>query len=601
MLYRPSDGIQQVSSCLATLIGGFGKNLSTIFRVFSRSSPARATFLAAVGFGQAFALAIASPTPLYAQERSAEADPAIIERRIPQQPTPPKADPAIPQPREDRPALPPEPEETFVLSAVVIEGATVFAQQEFIEIYEPYLARALTLSEIAQIPELITEKYREAGFVLSRARIVPQGLVAGVLTVEVLESYVVRVLIEGPAAEELDWSGYTEPVVAERPLTLATLERMILLINDLPGFSVRDSRMLRDEENLREFYLTVEVDYKPLDGLLYLDNRGTSQVGSTQGYTALGANNWMGRRDRLQFAGFTVPEKPEELGFVSLRYEQPLGSDGLLLYGQPSITRVQPTRQDRDEREVSRSVRVIGGLRYPVIRSREESLFVEGRIDFRDTREKTDGRTTERDELRVARLEGRYLRSDPLDGFNVLELEASAGFPILGASDNLDEKRSRRDADAEFTKVKAELRRVQSLPLGFSLLTAGEGQLAGDELLSSEEFSVGGARFGRAFDGSEITGDHGLAALLELRRDFAIDKDEAFSVQLYGFYDWGAIWNRNRPGNGRELLASAGFGLRFGLWRSLNGDLQLAAPVSGDGAQESRKGEQFFFSLTTTF
>ncbi len=582
-MFKDTASIIRISHQLVAIIG------------FCRSS---APLLALLGT----AVLLTWPSePVFAQNARDEADPAIIERRIPRQPVPPAADPAIPQPREERPDLPPEPEETFVLSAVVIEGATVFEQEEFIEIYEPYLARALTLSEIAQIPELITEKYRDAGFVLSRARIVPQGLVAGVLTVEVLESYVVRVLIEGPAADEIDWSGYTEPVVAERPLTLTTLERMILLINDLPGFAVRDSRMLRDQEKLREFYLTVEVDYTAYDGLLYLDNRGTSSVGPTQGYTSLGANNLIGGGERFQLAGFTVPEKPEELGFASLRFEQPLGSSGLLFFGQPSVSRVEPSDRENNNNEVSRSLRVVTGLRYPILRSRQESLFIEGRIDYRDIREKTGTRTTQDDQLRVVRLEARYLRADPLDGFNTIEIEVSQGLDILGASSDPDPIRSRPDADAEFTKVKAEVRRQQALPLGFSLLAAAEGQLAGDELLSSEEFAVGGSRFGRAFDGSDITGDHGVAALVELRRGFVLDQEAPFSAQLYGFYDWGAIWNRKTEGNGRESLASAGFGVRLGLWRRFNADMQLALPVSESIDDSSRDDAQFYFSLTTTF
>lgn len=546
-------------------------------------------------------LGVVALSPSLAQERSAEADPAIIERRIPQQPQPPAAEPPIPEPRLEGPAVPPEPEETFVLSAVVVEGATVFSQDKFIRIYEPFLARALTLSEIAQIPELITEKYRDAGFVLSRARIVPQGLVAGVLTVEVLEGYVARVLIEGPAAEELDWASYTAPVLAERPLTLATLERMILLINDLPGFTVRDSRMLRDQDNLREFYLTVAVDYKALDGLIYFDNRGTSKVGPLQNYSAFGANNLLSGGERFQLAGFTVPTKPEELGFVSLRYEQPLGSDGLLLFGQPSFSRVEPTDEDRDDQEVSRSVRGIGGLSYPILRSREESLFVGGEFDFRNIEEETDGDKTEEDRLRVLRLEGRYLRSDPFDGFNVLEVEVSRGLDVLDATDKPGPLRSRPDGDAVFTKLSGTFRRLQPLPFRFSLLTTAAGQLADDELLSSEEFAVGGARFGRAFDGSEITGDNGAAALVELRHNVVIDSGEPFSAQLYGFYDWGAVWNWNTEGNGRELLSSAGFGVRFSLWRSLNADLQLAVPISGKGDQSSRDDTEFYFTLTASF
>ena len=47
-------------------------------------------------------------------------------------------------------------------------------------------------------------------------------------------------------------------------------------------------------------------------------------------------------------------------------------------------------------------------------------------------------------------------------------------------------------------------------------MAALSGQWASGPLYSSEEFGYGGKNFGRAYDQSELTGDHGVAASVEV-------------------------------------------------------------------------------------
>ena len=113
------------------------------------------------------------------------ADPAQIERRIEE--TKPKlrrADPKIQLP-EARPIAPAKPDaDRFVLAAVVIEGATVFDPIAFAPAYEDLLAREITLADVEKVLAKITKKYRDGGYILSRAIAPPQELAAGVLYID---------------------------------------------------------------------------------------------------------------------------------------------------------------------------------------------------------------------------------------------------------------------------------------------------------------------------------------------------------------------------------------------------------------------------------
>ena len=69
----------------------------------------------------------------------------------------------------------------FQLSAIVIEGASVFTDADFASLYQPLLGKDVTLAQIFALRDAITAKYRKAGFVLSQAIIPPQKIVGGVV------------------------------------------------------------------------------------------------------------------------------------------------------------------------------------------------------------------------------------------------------------------------------------------------------------------------------------------------------------------------------------------------------------------------------------
>jgi hemolysin activation/secretion protein len=123
--------------------------------------------------------------------------------------------------------------------------------------------------------------------------------------------------------------------------------------------------------------------------------------------------------------------------------------------------------------------------------------------------------------------------------------------------------------------------------------------------LSGEEFSVGGARFGRGYDPSEITGGDGAAGLVELRHDgrFAGLGTE-LSYQLYGFGEFGVVWTGDPNGGGaRDSLASAGAGVRIGWGGRFLGEIEVAAPLTRGVASEGGRSDfaRVFFRLTAAF
>lgn len=536
---------------------------------------------------------------------SGQADPGQIERRLEERARPPAGPERQPEKALPKVAPIPAGEPTgapeALLTAVEIEGATIFDQEQLAGAYRSYLGREVTLADIGAILEAMTRTYLEAGYILSRATAPPQDLEGGVLRVRIVEGYLERVSFEGVRPGRWGLEAHAERLRAERPLTKALLERVILLIEDLPGLSVESSlRPIDDEAGLYELILSLEEE--DLDGTFYLDNRGTPSVGRLEGYGSVGANAFFAMGERLQLGFFTVPNQPEELLYADLLYLQPLGADGLTGSLHLSASRVDAGDDLARFDTLSHSRGAELGLRYPVIRSRSLNLALRASFDYSNLKQEQVGFTVMDDRLRVLHFGAEGTLADSWDGVSFLGVEVSQGLDILAASRTGGAERSRFDGEAEFTKLTLEAVRQQDLPWSFGLQLSISGQTSFDPLLSSEEFALGGSRYGRAYDFSEITGEHGAVGSIELRYGQTLPLDWLPGIQFYGFFDWGAVWN-DLPGGGqvRDSLSSAGGGVRFGLLGFLQTGVEVAVPltrrVSGTGSHAPRA----FFTITGTF
>lgn len=552
--------------------------------------------------GLGLALALMASIPAAAQTAGAGTDAGQIERRI---------DDATPQqPRRsergaDLPDLPEEAgddEAEFTLAAVSLLGVETLSAADLAPTYEDLLATTVTTATAAEIANEITRIYRDAGYVLSRAFVPPQTIDTGVLTVQVAEGSVTEVVFEGIDDAPVDLGAYANAIRSERPLTLDTLERNILLIGDLPGVTVARSSLDEDEEGSGAFQLTLVIDYDAVDGTAYADNRGTPSVGRLQSWLSGGTNSVLGLGERLQAGIFTVPNQPEELLYKEISYLQPLGGTGTEALLSASHSAIDAGSSSGALNTSSESYRFSLRLSHPIIRSRTENLWINGFAEYRNAEEDQSGAENFDDRLRVVRARLNYNRSGETF-FSSAVLRVSQGIDVLGASEERAGPLSRFDGHPKFTKVSGELSHAQSIYGGVSAQISAIGQKSANSLLASEEFALGGSRFGRAYDFAEVTGEDGVAGSLELRYSFEDAGDLFETLQFYGFYDRGAVWNRNASGPfRRHSLSSAGIGLRANLPRSIFVSLEatqpLTRPVETSG---NNTHPRYFFSLSVGF
>jgi len=320
-----------------------------------------------------------------------------------------------------------------------------------------------------------------------------------------------------------------------------------------------------------------------------------------QSWISAGANSVLGLRERFQLGFFTNPIEPEELLYYEAGYTQPIGNDGFHVSLNLSTSDIDAGSELEATDTESGSSRAQLFAWYPIIRSSKENLWVTGSLNYQDFRETSFDRTTIADRTRVARLRFNYWLSHHKGSTNI-SVEASQGLNVLDATEEGSANLSRADGRSDFTKVTAFVTRQQGLWGNFGLQASVGGQWSAQPLLSSEEFALGGTGFGRAYDFSEVTGDLGAAASIELRYGRNLGKPWLDAFQVYGFYDIGSVWNDVAgTGKTRDSISSAGVGTRLTVTPKFRIDLEAAKPLTRFVDTRDSTSMRYFFNVTANF
>jgi hemolysin activation/secretion protein len=518
--------------------------------------------------------------------------------RLPQQaPAPPPAPAApVPEPTLAAPpaAGPPAGAERlrFTLTELVIEGVTAYAPEELRPLYAGLLGREISVADLFAVSEAITARYRADGYMISRALVPAQRIENGLARLQVIEGYVSEVTVEG-AGEPMLRERAERAVSVSRPLTLRRLERAILLLNDLPGVTAQGLIEPAPEGPPGAARLAVTADSRRVwRGYLAVDNRGSRYVGPWQATVGGEVSSVLRTYDRLAFRA--VGASPlRELRYAEAAYETPIGPDGWAVFGSVFVSRSEPgfTLAALDTKGSAQGGTL--GAAYPLIRTRAENLRLSLAFTPYDSDNDVLGRQdvspAYEDDMRPVRLAATYDLADGWGGLNFLFVELSQGLDGLGASPENRPNPSRPGARTDFTRFLFEASRLQALDWvmpGLGLYLAARGQWSfGAPLVAYEQFGLGGARFGRGYDPSEIAGDNGIAGTAELQWSAVFPASrysfgEQATLQPYLFYDAGTVTNARSSEFPSQSLASAGAGIRLWLGDAFAAAIEVAKPLT---------------------
>jgi hemolysin activation/secretion protein len=486
----------------------------------------------------------------------------------------------------------------FVLRSVALTGASILSNAELAAAYQPYLGKPVSQAELAGIASAISDRYRAAGYHLSRAIVPPQDIKNGRVRIQVIEGSITEVSLKGEGAEQFGIRPMLDPVLAEQPSRFATLERQLLLINGRAGVRIADSAIEEIGGPTGKFRLVLQVQVWHVYGFTGVDNLGSPSVGPWQSYAAAAFNSYFTPGDTLAVNFSTTPGDIRELGFARLSYDTPVGIDGARVGASALYSEVRPGdfRRQYNDNTVTEGFDLHGSI--TPIQTQHASLVLTVAAGFLNATERSVFGTLYEDHVRTLSLTSDYHWNDQLAGDNYFTMSYRQGLNVFGAG-SPDGLSSRDGASPSFSVLNAWFTRYQSLPAGWSIKLAGAAQFASGPLFTSQQFYLGGFAFGRGYGTAEISGDNGVAGTVELRYDRAVNWAYLAGYQLYSFVDTGLVWNDGyQPWNG-IALTSAGAGVRFNFINDLRADLSVAFPLSYRAPDNDTRSARFLVSLST--
>ena len=513
----------------------------------------------------------------------------VLDDAVPRAEDPERA-PLPPMPGAVAPGmLDPAADTTFTLRDVSLSGATVFGEADLSGLWADRLGQPTRLSDIAAITNAVQAFYRGEGYVFTRVLASVEDLEAGRVVLNVVEARIESVTIEEP-------DGPIGPVLAliERmaaPLeglanpTLDDLERVLLIMNDVPGITRATAVPRAGTGGPGTLALAINVSRSLVQGAVFFNNRQQPAFGEGLLGGVIEINSYGSAGDSTRLvattSAWTQARDFNERQIVQLEQFRYVGGSGLRMHLRALYGRSRPGAELEPLALEGSDVEFEIGAEYPAIRTRAVSLWLRGGFGLFDNDLDISGgvaRLSE-DRRRILFAEAETLLRDRY-GFTAGAIGVRQGLGILGASREGEGNLSRFDGDPQATVVHGRIEREQPIASGISAFVSARGQYAMQPLLGGEEFSLGGTSIGRGYDPSEVLGDHGAGLTAELRwRQRTTVAEVPVQVELYGFGDGGRVWNRGEGIPSAATITSFGGGVRAIIANDTFVNLEVAKPT----------------------
>lgn len=488
-------------------------------------------------------------------------------QQVPAAPMPDKAAPQLHIERSDTPAAGPVGESRIAVNSLHVIDAHAFSEAELIAITDFKPGSELTLSALRDFATQIANYYRAHGYFLAQAHLPAQDIVDGMVTIAVIEARYGQVVLRNQSNLS---DGVARRLLAGvnngDTITIAPLESRLLQLSDLPGVSVKSTLAPGASVGASDLIVDVTND-KRMDGSIDVDNSGGRYTGEYRSGGTVNFNNALGRGDVATLRALTswgglnygraayqlqVGRADVGVGYTALHYELGREFDSLHAHGMAQI------------------VSLYG--RYPLLRSRNNSLYAQLGIDgktFQDKLGVTSPPTLTDKKARVAMMSLVGDRRDSFagGGWSTYSLTWTTGNLDLQSPAAAQTDVITAQSDGHYDKLGVNVMRLQRVTDAFSLYGALQGQVASQNLDISEKTGLGGADAVRAYPEGEAYVDEGYVVNVEAR--LALPKLSVSTPgdwQVVGFVDTGSGRTDKDPwmaGRNRRTLSGGGLGLNW--------------------------------------
>ncbi|MBE9047163.1 ShlB/FhaC/HecB family hemolysin secretion/activation protein [Pleurocapsales cyanobacterium LEGE 10410] len=484
--------------------------------------------------------------------------------------------PAQPNPLNELDA-PPIPESLLdIPGRIVVEkfeftGNTVFSEAELRAAIADFTDRPISFAQLVQAAEAIGQLYLEQGYITSGAYIPAQNLASKAVQIQIVEGSLAEIVVnvEGNLTENYIRDRLTSKTSV--PLNIDQLQERLQLLQLNPiieSLNAELSAGIKPGTNL----LTVSVITADTFILqTRLNNNRNFSVGTFERGIELEEANLFGMGNKFRFAYHNTDGSNQYEGGYSL----PLSSGDSSLNFNFRLTDnqiLQSSFQKLDIDVKSRNYDLT--WRQPVLRRATPTVTQELAISA--TASRRESNTTIFDDptpLVPGANEDGAIRTSVLS-FNQEWLQRSPRQVIFARSqfnfglDVLNATIVEDEPNSQFFSWRGQLSYLrllgtpQGIPaIGSTLLLRSELQLSADPLISTEQFSLGGAATVRGYRQDVLLTDNGFFAAAELRLPIARFSQINATLQFSPFVDFGTGWNTDSEEVEFSTLVGTGLGL----------------------------------------
>ncbi|MGK7900424.1 MAG: ShlB/FhaC/HecB family hemolysin secretion/activation protein [Hormoscilla sp.] len=497
-----------------------------------------------------------------------------------------------------------EAEQPIAIERIEVVGSTIFGPDILDPIVQPLLGRSVTLKELTQTADRITQLYLKGGFINSRAIIPDQEIIAGIVQIRVIEGSLESIEVEGTRKINPEYIRSRVRLGVKMPLNTADIEEQLRLLNTNPLFENVEASLRAGGDVDRSILVVRVTEAKHIDTSLFVDNYSPPTIGSERFGGTVRYRNLIGIGDEL--AGSYSRTTTGGADVYSFDYRVPLnardGTLSLTIAGSRNhIT--APEFQNVGIRGKSRAFDIT--YQQPLLRNLRSEFAISvglshqsGQTFLFDNQPfgfgfgpDDDGNST----TSVVKLGTSFLHRE-VNGAWALRSQFSFGTGLLDATINPEPI-----PDGRFFSWFFSGRRVQRLGADHLLILQADLQLTPDSLLPSQQFLIGGGQSLRGYRQNARAGDNGFRLSIEDRITVGRDDTNDLTVQLIPFVDLGMVWNKfDNPNSLPEQTFLASFGLGLA-WQPLPGvdvrfDYALPFVVLDDRGNNAQD-RGFYFSI----
>ncbi|MDB9311901.1 ShlB/FhaC/HecB family hemolysin secretion/activation protein [Spirulina sp. CS-785/01] len=524
------------------------------------------------------------------------------------QPLPEPDIPQLPLPEElfdlpdtSEPSRQPTPTEPTVPEKITVEqfeivGSTIFTQEDFAPLLQPYLNRPLSLAELLEARSRITQFYLDRGYITTGALIPAQDFADHTVTIQVVEGKIEAINVIGTTHLNPNYVRNRLQLATDPPLNVNELQEALQLLQLDPlitNLSAELSAGTKVGFNILDVQIR-EADTFSLN--LPLNNNRSPTVGSFRRGVSVTEANLLGIGDRINAnysntdgsnsldLNYTIPINPRN-GTIRFAYGEtdseviedpfkPLNITSDSVYYELSLRQplIQtPTQEFALTLALSQqeSQSEIGLFNIPLV---SEGDNPQGRSKVTALRFIQEW--TKRSERQV--LAARSQFSWGLDWFNATE--------------------NPEPPDSHFFSWRGQAQWVRLLGPDTLLLIRGDMQIADRPLLSLEQFSLGGQTSVRGYRQDLFFHDNGLLASAEVRIPILRIPDWQGVLQIVPFFDAGWGWDQGITKH--TAITGTGLGLRLQQGNNLTIRLDWGVSLSDvDSSNNTLQENGFYFSV----